>query len=79
MPGKTEFEDHLFVKPEIIVYPKAKGGGGGIPPTYIPHEDNEFDGTRRSKGLNFLLNDVILKSEIKKLRDNMDILLWISK
>lgn len=71
--NRWRLDEHFFIKPEITVYPKERGDGGGFPLTFISHEeeDKEFDFTRRKKGIGSLFIDVISKAETKKLRDNM--------
>ena len=74
MPNdEIESEDHIFLKPKNAVYPKMKtGGSGGIPPIWVPHEEgDEGYKSRREKGINSLLNGVIVDNEQKVLRDNM--------
>jgi len=64
-------QDHIFVKPEAIVYPKRAVSGGGYPLTEAPHEEDEEASQRRSKGVRSLLGDVAALAERKTLRDNM--------
>ncbi len=64
--------EHIFVKPHITTYPKiTKGGGGGYPPTEIPHEEDETYVQRRSKGIRGLLQEVVAETQSKTLKDEM--------
>lgn len=66
-----KIQEHIFVKPEATTYPRRIKGGGGYPPTEIPHEEDEEITERRSRGIKGLLGEVVAQTESKTLRDDM--------
>jgi hypothetical protein len=68
---KTKLYKHVFIKPDVTSYPKSTRGGGGYPPTEVPHHEDEETAERRGKDIQEMLQEVIVETKSKALKDEM--------